>query len=270
MEWYLSVGQTSRLFNISSETLRHYDRKGILKPIIDENNGYRYYTWKEMEVLDLILEGKYLEIPLKDIKESLDKNSAQGQLDLIEYQEKVIDEKIRHLEKLKKGVCERKRILNEILSFKNNYEFNTLNIVHKSKTILYIKLSDVANNKIKQKDPSLRNMYLEEWLQIYKINNKNEIYEDDVFFGIDTNSIDNLELLAGNIGKSKEYNKKFVEVKFYGSLNNIEDYIKDIVNYFYKDISTIKDDIDVTVRYIWNIYNKEESNYLVEISIPIN
>lgn len=270
MEWYLSVGQTSKFFNISSETLRHYDRKGILKPIVDENNGYRYYTWKEMEILDLILEGKYLEIPLKDIKESLDKNSAQGQLDLIQYQEKVIEEKIQHLEKLKKGVKERKKILNEILSFKNNYEFDTLNIIEKNKKILFIPIGDVANNKVKQKDPSLRNMYIEEWLQIYKVNNNNEIYEDNKYFGIYEDKIDNLDISPKSISKIKEYNGKFVEVKFYGSFSNIENYIKDIVNYFYKDIKDIKDDMDFAVKYIWNIYNKEESNYLVEISIPIN
>lgn len=269
MDWYLSVGQTSKLFNITPETLRHYDRKGILKPIVDENNGYRYYTWKEMEILDLILEGKYLEIPLNDIKKALDKNSAKGQMDLIEYQEKVIEEKIKHLKKLKKNAKEKKQILQEILSFENNYEFETLKINQKSKKILYILVNDIANNKIVQKDPTLRNMYLEEWLQIYRIKNQNELLEVEKYLGIDINSTDNLELTSKNISMTKEYSGKFVEVKFYGSLLKIEEYIKGILNYFYDDVSKIEDKIDITVKYIWNIYNKEESNYFVEISIPV-
>ena len=49
MEWKMTVGQMSRLFNTTAETLRHYDIICLLKPIINEDNGYRYYSIKEME-----------------------------------------------------------------------------------------------------------------------------------------------------------------------------------------------------------------------------
>lgn len=32
MKKYFSIGEMSKLYNISIETLRHYDRIGILKP----------------------------------------------------------------------------------------------------------------------------------------------------------------------------------------------------------------------------------------------
>ena len=53
MKWIMTVGQMSKLFNITAETLRHYDRIGLLKPIVDEENGYRYYSIKEMEKLEI-------------------------------------------------------------------------------------------------------------------------------------------------------------------------------------------------------------------------
>ncbi|WP_343337659.1 hypothetical protein TPELB_26550 [Terrisporobacter petrolearius] len=48
MEWKMTVGQVSRLFNTTAETLGHYDRIGLLKPIINEDNGYRYYSIKDL------------------------------------------------------------------------------------------------------------------------------------------------------------------------------------------------------------------------------
>ena len=47
MKKYFSIGEMSKLYNISIETLRHYDRIGILKPeYINKKTGYRYYSTK--------------------------------------------------------------------------------------------------------------------------------------------------------------------------------------------------------------------------------
>ncbi len=100
MKWIMTVGQMSKLFNITAETLRHYDRIGLLKPIVDEENGYRYYSIKEMEKLDLILDAKYLEIPLSNIKDVISNDSIENYIELIDLQEKTIDEKINHLLKI--------------------------------------------------------------------------------------------------------------------------------------------------------------------------
>ena len=97
----MTVGQMSKLFNITAETLRHYDRIGLLNPIVNEENGYRYYSIKEMEKLDLILDAKYLEIPLSNIKDVISNDSIENYVELIDLQEKTIDEKIDHLLKIK-------------------------------------------------------------------------------------------------------------------------------------------------------------------------
>ena len=39
----LSIGEVARLFNISKDTLRYYDKIGILKPEVNKENGYRFY-----------------------------------------------------------------------------------------------------------------------------------------------------------------------------------------------------------------------------------
>ena len=138
MKWIMTVGQMSKLFNITAETLRHYDRIGLLKPIVNEENGYRYYSIKEMEKLDLILDAKYLEIPLSNIKDVISNDSIENYVELIDLQEKTIDEKIDHLLKIKEQAKEKKIILNEMMNFKNNYNFEELEIVKEDNIILNI------------------------------------------------------------------------------------------------------------------------------------
>ncbi len=57
MQHLLRIGQVSKLYGISLDTLRHYDHKGLLKPIVDKNNGYRYYSLKHLDILEMILVG---------------------------------------------------------------------------------------------------------------------------------------------------------------------------------------------------------------------
>ncbi|WP_281532626.1 MerR family DNA-binding transcriptional regulator, partial [Anaerocolumna aminovalerica] len=71
MKGLLRIGQVSKLYGISLDTLRHYDRKGLLKPIIDSQNDYRYYSLEHLDILEMILVGKYINIPLDQMKERI-------------------------------------------------------------------------------------------------------------------------------------------------------------------------------------------------------
>lgn len=68
----LTIGQMSKINNVSEQTLRYYDRIGILKPIeVDKFNGYRYYSMKQCARLDMIQYLKSLGMRLKDIEVQL-------------------------------------------------------------------------------------------------------------------------------------------------------------------------------------------------------
>ncbi|MEF9990562.1 MAG: MerR family transcriptional regulator [Romboutsia sp.] len=264
----LTVGQISKLFNITTETLRHYDRVGILKPIIDKKNGYRYYSWKEMEILEFIVEAKYLEIPLIDIKETIGKNSISSQLDLIELQESIIEKKIKHLKHIKRNAEDRKATIKEILNFENIYDFEKLDIVKKEKKIILAHITNLVNGKIKQKDSTLRNLYIEEWMLVYRTKDINTIVFEEDYIGIDLENAENVIIEYDKKNKEVSYSGKFVKVKFYGDIDEIEKYIKCLLKYFYKDLNNIE--IYISAKYIWTVYMEEESKYFMEISIPIN
>ena len=63
-----TIGQVANICGITTEQLRHYDKKNILKPLVRAaENQYRYYTERQIEDVLLIKELKRLGLPLKTI-----------------------------------------------------------------------------------------------------------------------------------------------------------------------------------------------------------
>ena len=64
------IKKVSEISGVSVRTLHHYDEIGLLSPKKHEN-GYRYYSEEDLQTLQTILFYKYLNFPLKQIKELL-------------------------------------------------------------------------------------------------------------------------------------------------------------------------------------------------------
>ena len=57
-EQLYSIGNVSKLTGISVQALRHYDSIDLVKPsYINEQTGYRYYSYNQLHIVDRI---KYL------------------------------------------------------------------------------------------------------------------------------------------------------------------------------------------------------------------
>lgn len=65
---HYTVHQLAKVAGISVRTLHFYDEKGLLKPSFIKANGYRYYTEKEVSLLQQILFFRELEFPLEKIR----------------------------------------------------------------------------------------------------------------------------------------------------------------------------------------------------------
>lgn len=92
---YLTIGKMAKLNRISEQTLRLYDRIGLLKPFyIDEENGYRYYNVKQCAMIDMIQYMKELGMPLKEIKKQFDKKDLSLLKNLLVKQGLHIDNQI--------------------------------------------------------------------------------------------------------------------------------------------------------------------------------
>ncbi len=99
MNQFLSIGELAKLRNINVQSLRYYEKLGILVPAyINPESGYRYYSLEQIMILDTIILCIDLGIPLKDLKHYV---NAEGELEfehLLKDGKKLAKEKIRKIE----------------------------------------------------------------------------------------------------------------------------------------------------------------------------
>lgn len=99
MKKYLSIGEVSKIKNVSAKSLRYYEQLGILPPTyINPDTGYRYYSVEQLLIVDLILICIELDIPLKNFKNYI---TPQGNIDiqqLLTDGQKTVTQKIQKLE----------------------------------------------------------------------------------------------------------------------------------------------------------------------------
>lgn len=95
------IGEMAKFFRISSETLRHYDRIGLLRSTQDDDTKYRFYDVRALFQLSRILFLKSLDIPLNEIKMYMQRKSTENLLNMLRKKEKALEDKIYHLNMLK-------------------------------------------------------------------------------------------------------------------------------------------------------------------------
>lgn len=120
----LRIGQVSKLYGISLDTLRYYDKIGLLKPTVDSQNHYRYYSFDQLDVLEWILAGKHLKTPLLQLKETIDSENLSTYISVLENQKEGIHQKRLILDKLEEYLLERLKLTQSIASFENDYTFS--------------------------------------------------------------------------------------------------------------------------------------------------
>ena len=72
MEKFYAIGEAAKMAGTTIETLRHYDRIGLLKAArVDRQSRYRYYTDTELIYLEVILFCRRIKMSLAEIKKML-------------------------------------------------------------------------------------------------------------------------------------------------------------------------------------------------------
>lgn len=92
MNTKFTVGEIAKLSGLSKQTLIYYDREDVFKPkLTDPNNGYRYYTADQIELLDSILILKEIGLSLKEIKEFMSHRNSDNTIVLLKNNNKKLD-----------------------------------------------------------------------------------------------------------------------------------------------------------------------------------
>lgn len=113
-----SIGEVAKLFRISVQALRHYDKLGLLKPNrVNPENNYRYYSIDQFLYIDFIRYFKTIGMSLEEIKSALNRDlSAHSISELLKEQQDVLDGKIDTLIRLRDAASSFSTRLDEVMS----------------------------------------------------------------------------------------------------------------------------------------------------------
>lgn len=115
---YYKISEISKLYGIGVDSLRYYEKIGVLKPRRGAN-GYRLYSLKEIYKLNIIKDLRKLDFSMKQIKEYLKNQSVDNTLELLEEEKNLIEKQLDEL-KLKQ-----KLIGNRIETLKSSSKLKT-------------------------------------------------------------------------------------------------------------------------------------------------
>ena len=114
-----TIGELAKILGITAETIRYYERKGIIAPIHDQESGYRYYTTWDLHML--IRARCYLGFGLS-IEETggiLQSKSLEEIDELLEKQEQIIEKNIIY----QMNLLKRLRTNRKLISRSENLNF---------------------------------------------------------------------------------------------------------------------------------------------------
>ena len=96
-ETFFTIGQFADLHEINKKTLMWYDEIGLLKPAAVRENGYRYYSYTQLETFAIIRTLRDLGVHINEIKQHMDNRSPEALIRLLESKKTEIAQKIDDL-----------------------------------------------------------------------------------------------------------------------------------------------------------------------------
>lgn len=114
----MKISELETLSGLSRDTIRYYERIGLLSPPVRKSNSYRVYTEKHLRELTFIIKGRDIGFSLEEIKHGARMFALTGKLckesveNLKQKKNEILqrvrkdEESIKKIEKLLRGKIE--------------------------------------------------------------------------------------------------------------------------------------------------------------------
>ncbi|QZY55181.1 MerR family transcriptional regulator [Crassaminicella profunda] len=122
-----TIGEICKLYNIGPDSMRYYEKKGLITPR-RRKNGYRIYSIEEVWKLNIIKDLRKLKFSVKQIKEYLEDRSIQSTKALVDHEIKLIEKEIESLEDTNKNLKRKLDSLKQINKIKDYEKIKIKNI----------------------------------------------------------------------------------------------------------------------------------------------
>ena len=111
MEKFFSISKTAETAGMTAETLRYYDRIGLVTPSkTDKNTGYRYYSQAEIVRLNTIKALRSMDLSLSEIRNILEYDDLKKIAEALKQTEAKADKKIAELRDAKNKILRKQAL----------------------------------------------------------------------------------------------------------------------------------------------------------------
>lgn len=266
MKKLYKIGDISKLYNISNDILRYYEKIGLLIPDVRGENGYRYYSESQLWKLNNIRSLRNLGVSLNEIIDFLNTRSIKKTKEMIKFQLKKIDENLRELLKLKEELELKKE---NIRYFENFSDYEIPRIKYYPKRYILLK-----NGKFKDEN--------EINLELKKLKRKSEEDNDFIFTESEIGTVIKLE--EWEKGNYSDYIGTFIitnEIKenfldegeyltyfFSGDYINLSKHYKKLKEFIRENNYRVCGNI-IELYHIEMHITENKEEYVTEIQIPL-
>ncbi len=128
----MTIKEVSEKFNLSKDTLRFYEKKGLIGPVKKTKSGIRDYEGQDLKRIEFIKCMRNAELPIDVLKKYIDlyksgKETKEERKKLLENQQKILKAKIDKMQKAYKLLTDKIDLYNSgkideylDISIKNN------------------------------------------------------------------------------------------------------------------------------------------------------
>jgi DNA-binding transcriptional MerR regulator len=236
------IGEMSKILNIPIDTIRYFEKEGIISPCVSENNNYRYYSeWDMAELLS------YKFFRSLDFSMSESKNIQQT-ADLRDFSDKM-NERLAYFHErklfyasLEECYAQRIKAIYSIPQHLDKISIREMEIVD---YFIYQRNSDF------DKSDQVKNLYVS-WIKyspfirkIIRVTQKNvekKIYE--LGFAVTPKWADSLKLERNeHVKRTHPYNAVYTVVKTWAKSGFLPSSLIPVFDYIKRERLTIRDDI---------------------------
>ena len=120
------IGELSKLFDIGVDSIRYYEKVGILHPVRNDENNYRMYTIDDVRRLALIRELLGLSFSTDQIREYDEDRNVDSTTSLLRAELDVVDAEIAKLKATRDSIQNRLDTITSLCSPDIQDEFETI------------------------------------------------------------------------------------------------------------------------------------------------
>lgn len=140
------ISELSKLFHIGVDSIRYYEKVGILEPLRNPENNYRSYTMEDFRRLTLIRELLGLGFSTEQIKFFITNRSEQKTKEMLSSELSAINNEINRLKHIRKNLENRLRTIETMTARYNNEQIEVLHL--QKRFCVMVKDTHLTNNMI--------------------------------------------------------------------------------------------------------------------------